>query len=152
MLKMPKSSHRQWTISCVLLLTCGASAGAAAGLQGNWSALSRTALSITGDIALSSTRLRTEAADFRLGPGVEQMSFVGVRGPLASRALPVRNPRNPPMLNGNRICRKPVRWFVVALTRDGDLELDAFESKAMPKSVRSSGFCGGFFYSRFELR
>jgi len=133
----------------MLLIACWAGPGDATGLEGNWSALSRTALSITGDIALSPTRLRTEAADFRLGPGVEQIRFVGVRGRLASRALPVRNPRSPPMLNGNRICRGPVRWFVVGLTHDGDLELDAFESEAMPESVHSAGFCGGFFYSRF---
>ena len=149
MLKPSRSSQGKWALLSAILIACGASGSAAGEREGQWSALSRTAQSITGDIILSPTRLRAETAEFRLGPGVDQLQFVGVLGRVPARALPVRSPRNPTMLNGNRICRGPVRWFVVALTRDGDLEIDAFEGKAMPRSVRSAGFCGAFFYSRF---
>jgi hypothetical protein len=90
--------------------------------------------------------------DFPLKVVADAPYFGGEFGPVSARILSVVIPKNPVLLNGNRLCRKPVRWFVVSHTKKGQLELDVFESKRMPTSVKSSGACGAFFYSRPGLR
>ena len=130
-----------------LFACCSVVASAKPGEE-RWTATSTAAYSITGDIVLSPTRLRTEAADFPLKVVADIPHFGGQFGPVSSRILAVTKPRNPTLLNGNTLCRRPVRWFVVSHTKGGQLELDIFESRPMPKSVHSAGACGVFFYSR----
>ena len=130
------------------LLACGSTGASAKAGEERWIALSRTALAITGNIRLSPTRLHTERANFPLKVAADVPRFGGELGPVAARVLAVTAPTNPVLLNGNRLCGGPVRWIVVSHTKDGALELDAFDSKRMPASVKWTGFCGSSFYTR----
>lgn len=97
---------------------------------------------------MSPTRLRTERADFPLKVAADLPRFEGALGTVAARVLAVTTPKNPKLLNGNKLCGGLVRWIVVSRTKDGGLELDAFESKPMPTTVSTDGACGSLFYSR----
>jgi hypothetical protein len=131
-----------------LLLACCSCAASGKATEERWVATSTAAYSITGDILLSPTRLRTERADFPLRVVADNARFRGEFGVVPARVLAVTKPRNPVLLNGNKLCRQSVRWFVVSHTKAGQLELDIFEGKQMPTSARSAGVCGVLFYSR----
>jgi hypothetical protein len=131
----------------ILLVCCSGELSARAGEE-RWIATSTAGMAITGDILLSQTRLRTERADFPLKVVAGLKRFEGALGPVPARVLAVTAPKSPALLNGNKLCRGPVRWIVVSRTNDGGLELDAFESKRMPTSVSTDEACGSLFYSR----
>jgi hypothetical protein len=113
-----------------------------------WFAYSRTAESITGSIVLSSKRLHMTRADFPLKFVTEWEHFETAIGPTRAQVYAVAAPKNPILLNGNRLCSAPVRWIVLWKTDEGLLGMAAFESKQMPSSVKSSDFCGSYHYSR----
>ena len=117
-------------------------------VEEEWIANSTTAISITGDVILSPTRLRMGGANLRLRLVADVPRFVGAFGPVQARIFSVARPRNPVLLNGNTICAQPIRWIVVSHTKNGELELDAFEGREIPASLDSKGACGAFFYSR----
>ena len=127
---------------------CGQVSSAARPGEEEWIATSTASMGITGDILLSPTRLRMADINFPLRVVADVPRFEGEFGPVAARVLAVTAPKNPVLLNGNRLCRGPVRWIVVSHHKYEGLELDAFESKRMPTSVRSAGSCGVLFYSR----
>lgn len=137
-------------VSRILVVGTTALAAAATARPGEekWIATSTAGMAITGDIILSPRRLRTEHADFPLRVISDVPNFGGQFGPVPARVLAVTRPKNPVLLNGNRLCRRPVRWIVVSHLKDGGLELDAFESRRMPTSIGSTGSCGSLFYSR----
>jgi hypothetical protein len=143
-----KAGRVRFVIGCITLIACCASSVWARTGEERWIATSTAAMAITGDIRLSPTRLRTERADFPLKVVKDLPRFEGFIGFVPARVLAVTTPKSPPLINGNRLCSKPVRWIVVARTRDGGLELDAFTGKQMPKSVKADESCGGLFYSR----
>jgi hypothetical protein len=115
-----------------------------------WSAMSTTAISITGDILLSPTRLRMEGADFPLKVVADLPRFQGDTGPVAARVLKVTRPMDPKLLNGNKLgCRGPIRWIVVWQFDHGrQLGMDTFKAGPMPTAVKNPTFCGSYFYLR----
>ncbi len=116
-----------------------------------WVALSKTALSITGDIRLSPTRLKTARAAYPLAVAADIRAFGADDRPVAARVLRVTRPSNPVLLNTNRLCgRGLVRWVVVWRQPDDRtmLVMAAFSDRGMPKSIRAPGFCGTYHYSR----
>ena len=92
--------------------------------------------------------MRTARADFPLRVVADLPRFEGYLGFVPARVLAVTTPKSPRLINGNRLCSKPVRWIVVARTKDGGLELDAFTGNRMPSAVKTDEACGGLFYSR----
>jgi hypothetical protein len=123
---------------------------AAKSSEERWIASSKTAMSITGDIRLSPTRLRMAAVVFPLKVAADLPRFDGDNGPVAARVLKVTRPADPKLLNGNRLgCNLPIRWIVVWRFDGGSqLGMDTFTGTAMPTSVNDKGFCGSYFYVR----
>jgi hypothetical protein len=118
--------------------------------QERWLATSNTAISITGDILLSPTRLQMAGQALPLRVVADLPSFDGDLGRVSARVLAVTRPRELRLQNGNRFgCGKPIRWIVV-WQRDGGktLAMDTFMGQKMPTSVHSGGFCASYFYSR----
>lgn len=116
-----------------------------------WIALSKTAYSITGDIRLSPTRLKTARAAYPLAVAADVRAFGADGGPVAARVLRVTRPSNPVLLNGNRLCGRGLARWVVAWRQPDDrtmLVLAAFSDRRMPRSIRAPGFCGTYHYSR----
>src|SRR5438045_2499496 len=128
-----------------VLLTCASGLVSAKHGEEHWSAFSKTAYSITGDIVLSPTRLQTERANFRLKFVADLPRYESVLGPAPARVLAVIAPRDPSLLNGNKLCSGLVRWMVASHTASGELELDVFEGKEMPTSSAHE-ICGALFY------
>ena len=118
--------------------------------QERWIAYSKTAMSITGDILLSPTRLSMAGIELPLKVAADLARFGGDNGPVAARVLKVTRPADPKLLNGNRLgCGGPIRWIVVWRFDGGkQLAMDTFTGVAMPKSVNDTGFCGSYFYAR----
>jgi hypothetical protein len=147
-LRSMKEDVLRLAVGCATLMLFCSSVVWGRAAEERWIATSTAAMAITGDIQLSPTRLRTERADFPLKVVADLPSFEGFLGFIPARVLAVTTPTSPPLLNGNRLCSKPVRWIVVARTKDDGLELDAFTGKRMPTSVKTDQSCGGLFYSK----
>lgn len=115
-----------------------------------WIAYSKTAYSITGDIRLSPTLLKTARATFPLTVAADVRSFGADEGVVAARVLRVTPPSNPVLLNGNRLCPGPVRWVAVWGAPDDSkmLVMAAFSDRSMPKSISAPGACGTYYYSK----
>ncbi|AWN49732.1 hypothetical protein DK419_28180 [Methylobacterium terrae] len=114
-----------------------------------WSALSRTAMAITGDIALSPARLVAAGRTFPLSVSADAPAFGTPSGPVPARILKVTKPADPRLLHGNTLCGKPVRWLV-AYRRDAgrSLTLAAFSGEAFPAGESGPDLCGTFSYFR----
>jgi hypothetical protein len=136
----------------VLLFAATIASAATANTSGEerWVAFSKTAYSITGDIALSPTQLKTARATFPLAVAADIRSFGADEGVVAARVLRVTRPSNPALLNGNRLCQGPVRWVAVWRTPDDPkmLVMAAFSGRTMPRSIKTPGLCGTYYYSR----
>ncbi|HEX5259263.1 MAG TPA: hypothetical protein VFW35_10860 [Sphingomicrobium sp.] len=115
-----------------------------------WFAYSRTAESVTGSIVLSSKALHMSHADFPLHFALKSDHFGTATGPATAKINQVMRPQNPILLNGNRLCRTPVRWIVLWQADRELLGVAAFDSKTMPFSVTSPGYCGSYYYSRTQ--
>lgn len=132
-------------LSAILL---SAPATAALGVE-RWTATSTTAIGITGDIALSPTRLVAAGKVFRLAVAADVTNFATNEGPQAARILRVIRPINPVLRNGNKLCGAPVRWIAVYRSDHGkSLNMAAFIGGAQPSGETGSDLCGTFLYSR----
>jgi hypothetical protein len=121
----------------------------AAGGEEEWSAESKTAMFITGDITLSSSRLAMANGAsllLRVAAGVRNFGS----GPVAARILTVTQPANPALLRRNRLCDAPVRWVAVWRIGDSELGMAVFSGAAQPSGKSLPGLCGTFTYSRAE--
>ena len=118
--------------------------------QERWIAISTTAISITGDILLSPTRLQMVGQALPLRVAADLPDFDGDAGRVAARVLAVKRPSELRLLNGNRFgCGRPIRWIVVWQQDAGEiLTMDTFMGQKMPTSVRSGDFCASYSYSR----
>ena len=123
---------------------------AAAPRTERWSATSRTAMAITGDITLSPTKLvMARRAVLPLKVDSDTKTFATNTGNQAARILRVTKPANPKLLNGNSLCGTPVRWIAVYRSNGGrDLNLAAFSNSRRPTGESDTGLCGTFLYSR----
>ncbi len=114
--------------------------------SGAYVATSKTAMSITGDIDVSSERL-TMARGILLP--LKMVAKVGRfntdLGNEPARIFRVTRLMNPVLLNNNRLCTAAVSWIVVWQMPAGGLGMAAF-SGAKPHSEDSPGLCGTFYY------
>ena len=115
-----------------------------------WLALGTTAISMTGDILLSPTRLQMAGHSLPLRVAADLPNYEGELGRVPARVLAVTRPSELRMLNGNRFgCGKPIRWIVVSQRDAGNtLLMDTFMGQKMPTSVHGGGFCAMYSYSR----
>lgn len=132
-------------LSVILLSTPGL---AAPGVE-RWTATSTTAMGITGDIALSPTRLIAAGKVFPLAFAAEVTNFATNQGLQAARILRVTRPISPILRNGNKLCGAPVRWIALYRSDYGkSLNLAAFTGAAQPSGETGTDLCGTFLYSR----
>lgn len=138
--------------TAIVLLAAGLLPMAASARSGveRWSAASKTATAITGDIQLSPTRLiMANGAMLPLAVDSDPKAFGTSSGPQAARILKVTKPADPKLLNGNTLCGAPVRWIAVYRGAGGkELNLAAFSGMARPTGENGTGLCGTFLYSR----
>ncbi|MGX7706445.1 hypothetical protein [Methylobacterium sp. Gmos1] len=135
-------------VTLLLPMLAASPALAASGVE-RWSALSLTAQAITGDIALSPTRLVAAGRSLPLAVAADIPAFGTLAGPVAARILRVTRPVDPVLLRGNRLCGAPVRW-IVAYRREGGrrLTLAAFTGNDLPASESGPDLCATFSYAR----
>lgn len=132
----------------VLSMLAAVPALAAPGIE-RWSALSRTAQAITGDIALSPTRLVAAGRSLPLAVAADVPAFATLTGPVPARILRVAKPVDPVLLRGNHLCGAPVRWIVAYRSEGGRrLTLAAFTGDALPASESGPGLCATFSYAQ----
>lgn len=115
-----------------------------------WRAASTTAISITGDIRLSPSRLIASGQVIVVTVAADLPAYSSINGTFPARVHKVVKPRKVKLKNGNDFgCNAPVRWIVVF--RQGDrnsLGMEVFEGPAMPRSSDDAGFCGNYGYYR----
>ena len=125
----------------------------ARGSARNLFASSTTAQSITGNITIDDNIIKMARAFFKvknLGLTNQYPTFLGTD--VTATIYKVINPKNPSMLNGNKICIKNIRWYVIYEHNNKSQSpntatcLSAFQSKEKPLSDNQSGFCAGFCY------
>ncbi len=115
----------------------------------HWSATSKTAMAITGDIALSPTALVAAGKTFPLAVAADVTDFASNNGPQAARILRVTRPFDPVLRNGNTLCGAPVRWIAVYRSDGGkSLNMSVFSTPTRPRGDTGAGVCGTFLYSR----
>lgn len=124
-----------------------------------WIAASRTALSITGDIRLSNSRIQMagtvvplRAAGMLPGWRTFDGKFV------TARLFEVTRPARLTLRNDNSFgCAEPVRWIVTWRSPDGrDLSLNTYTGRGEPRSGQPSSLrpdqaaelCGTYLYTR----
>ena len=121
----------------------------------NLNALSRTAESITGNISIGDNVIKMARASFKvkkIGTLSQYQTFLGTVS--IATIYKLSNPRNPVMLNGNKICTKKIHWYVIYQFKNNpeaskdEICMSAFQSKEKPLSDAQNGFCAGFCYSQ----
>lgn len=136
-------------LAATLLCIASAAQAKPAGEE-RWRAASTTAISITGDIRLSPTRLIAAGQTIAVTVAADLPAYQSITGVFPARVLKVTSPRRVKMLRGNEFgCNAPVRWIVVY--RQGarnSLGMEVFEGTAMPRSSDDQGFCGSYSYYR----
>jgi hypothetical protein len=150
--------HHRWTLRAILFLfgfalqlsVCLAHEQVS---KRNFTALSRTAQSITGNISIGDNVIKMARASFKvknMGTFNQYQTFLG--GVATATIYKLSNPRNPAMLSGNKICAKKIRWYVIYQFKNNpgapkaETCLSAFQSKEKPLSDAQNGFCAGFCY------
>ena len=113
-----------------------------------WTAMSTTAMGITGDLTTTPASFSFGHHTFRVGPAQSvRFDAYGDERPTSAIAYPVSSPSNPLLRGRNRLCQAPVRWVVTWRTADGDLGLSASSAQTPPNGVSSLKNCGTFTYS-----
>ena len=148
-----KTAAAPASVVAVFLFAFTCSQATAMSGEERWTASSRTALAITGDIVLSPTWLRASGVEFPLRVAGDLPNFENdFDRPIPARVLAVTRLMNPRLRNGNTLgCGRgqPIRWIVVWRYDGGKaLGMDTFSGSQMPQSVKDAGFCGSYFYLR----
>ena len=129
---------------------------ASAGEQ--WTAYSKTALSITGDVTLASDRITFgNGKSLPLAPAGDVAGFKGDDGkPVNATLYRVTAPDDPLLLNGNRLCGgrgpQPATFVVVwkrpvGVKGDPDLRtMAAFSGSERPREAGGPNLCGTYNY------
>jgi hypothetical protein len=121
---------------------------AAAGFEGKWEAMSTTAISITGNIQVASDAI-TFGEGTRLGMsavGSAKGTWGDLRDSGEGLIYRLEPPADPPLLQGNRLCRMPgekVTYVVLAPFDDG-LSLLVYTGDAKPTPDASA--CASYNY------
>ncbi len=126
--------------------------------------MSHTAMSITGDIRLSSDKLTMGGADYPLTLArtvdVQHFSDIGKiffsMKPTWARLYKIKIPSTAkPIRGGSNICRKDAKWVLVVMesgpnTKNPELSLAFFSGDAEPNlatATESTDLCGTFSYA-----
>ncbi|WP_449410400.1 hypothetical protein [Methylobacterium komagatae] len=134
--------------TAVLLISLPAAAVAASATE-HWSATSRTATAITGDIDLSPTKLVAAGKTFPVTVADDVANFGTSGGPKPARILRVTHEVNPVLLHGNTLCSPTARW--IALYRSNaakGLNLAVFSGQTQPQGEDDASLCATYFYTR----
>lgn len=137
-----------FALASTLALAASSEAWAKRGEE-HWVAFSKTAMSITGDIVLSPSRLNADGYDFPLRAARDLPNYGAFFGSVPARVLRVMRPMDPKLMNGNRLgCGHPIQWIVVYRFDNGMLGMDVFEGADLPTMVSDPGMCGTYTYTR----
>lgn len=132
----------------VLLIALTASAGAAPATE-HWTAASRTATAITGDIVLSPTKLVAAGKTFPLAVAADVAAFRTSSGPKPARIMRVTREVNPVLLRGNTLCSPAARWIALYRSDAGKgLTLAVFSSQTQPQGEDNPSLCATYYYTR----
>lgn len=143
-----------WRGTFVAFVALGVAIGAGASGYEHWTATSDTAVSITGNITLSSNEMVLAGRKVLHIGKVQNLPIddgAGFKG--LATLYRVSPPADPVLLNGNRICGTGAVTFIIiwhsAPVAAGDgpgRAFAAFTGQAAPDGLR--GACGTFYYSR----
>jgi hypothetical protein len=136
--------------------------GGARAATTKWSAMSTTAMSITGDIAISANDLTMAGADYPLthvaAAPTQQRAGIGqvvaITQPTGADLYRVKIPGALKLQNGNTLCGgKDVTWLVVVSGSGPTLALAFLAGSAQPSLdgsalSNSTALCGTFTYGR----
>lgn len=138
----------QPAFAAVLLISLTVSAGAAPATE-LWSATSRTATAITGDIALSPTKLVAAGKTFPLAVAADVEAFGTSGGPKPARIMRVTREVNPVLLRGNTLCSPAARWIALYRSDGGKgLTLAVFSGQMQPQGEDDPSLCATYYYTR----
>jgi hypothetical protein len=128
--------------------------------QKKWLAGSTTAMSITGDIKMSSSKLTMVGRDYLLtlvrDITAEHLSDAGKivdeTKPTGARLYRITIPARAKLVNGNTICSpKDANWLLAVTRKENILSLAFFSGDGEPNLVtarESNELCGTFGYFR----
>lgn len=110
-----------------------------------YAAVSNTAMSITGDIELDETGITFENGE-QVTFGAQVADRLTVDGqPVEAHVFSLAEPRDPVLLNGNRLCGAPVTYVASWETSDGSgTVLAVFSTSDAPES--DAGMCASYTY------
>ncbi len=115
----------------------------------HWSAASRTATGITGDIDLSPMKLVAAGNTFPLAVVADVQAFETTQGPKPARLLRVIREVNPVLLRGNTLCSPAARWIAAYRSDAGKgLNLAVFSGETQPRGEDDPSLCATYFYTR----
>lgn len=115
----------------------------------HWSATSKTATAITGDIDLSPTKLVAAGKTFPLSVAADVKAFRASEGPKPARILRVTREVNPILLHGNTFCSPAARWIAVYRSDAGNgLTVAVFSGEMQPQGEDDPSLCATYYYTR----
>jgi hypothetical protein len=158
MLEGMKRERVSFCVIAVAVLTCGLSLTAQE--QGPWRAASKTAESITGDVAFSDTRIAIEFSTFPivrvrdLAPGEVSATFdvdsnSGGHGSLYGLSIPAAKK----FLHRNTLCGSEDTHWMAVYPSGRSLHVAFFSGQKMPvftpeALANTTDLCGTFLYAR----
>jgi hypothetical protein len=137
---------------CVLFATAFFSGQVLAAPFQHWIAISNTAMSITGDVQFSPSRIIfVDHSELKLtfaGSNSGLTWFDSVRNQPA-QLYKIAGPRNPRLLNGNYLCGSHTPPSFLSVVEHGaDVYLTVFSGDGLPSAKDyEARFCAGFSYS-----
>ena len=131
------------------VLLMSSTAASAAPATEHWSATSRTATAITGDIDLSPKKLVAAGKTFPLAVSADVEAFGTSGGPKAARIMRVTREVNPVLLRGNTLCSPAARWIALYRSDGGKgLTLAVFSGQTQPQGENDHSLCATYYYTR----
>ena len=118
-------------------------------LAEKYAAVSKTAMSITGDIDFVPGTIT-----FQNGAKIHLVDVtIGQDGnwqlggaPLPGDIFKLERPADPKLLNGNRLCGSPVTYAVMYFLSPSDLHLNLYTGAAAPTGSDSDQLCATYSY------
>ncbi|MBB3965333.1 hypothetical protein [Rhizobium metallidurans] len=130
--------------TCLLLTLCALST-AAPSRADDYKAVSNTAMSITGDIAMDDFSITFETGDELSFSNLVADNFVVDGERVPASVYRVADPSDPELLNGNRLCGSgPVTYVANWSAGEGLSVIAVFTGSRAPKS--SDGMCASYTF------
>jgi hypothetical protein len=145
--RSPLTRLRTAVLAAAVLVADSFGQSAAAITPEHWTATSRTAMAITGDVRFTPARIVFQnGRAIRIAPIPRPRGFPAA----ATQLYRVAPPSDPVLLNGNRLCgARRVTYVLVSRARSpaGDVELSVYDG-ARPPANEGEGLCATYFYQR----